>query len=493
MDGPAKPIVTWDASIPRHSGAPTANQEPKTSPKTVQDNDVAGPMIKTQPDPRSGVDPNSLEDEDHTNSTMPDILDVKAKKRSRKRRPKSKRGQGKPTGFEDFYADAPVTPEEYEELCELYDPELPFIIRIDEALSRYQSQRRFENDRSSIFVKYLKYGGVNVGPKPFAGVTPQELRDMDKEDAIKARSQTGVPFSQMNLDVDFHEVVRGFLTSFFPAYFHPESLEKIKLATVTIRNFLSYLLYHDVCPEYKENIDKACKACDLATVELWKNQQFVAEGPGSFNQACATLYGGYSFSVPGDGQDWIPERRQPIPDDFARKVVKFALAVCSSRQQMTRFQILESNGTLRGMQIPDINGFEIISIVWPDPEVYACYKGSAPDLIPLGKIQVRSFQDPAKPDFDLSPRERRDWNQGMAPAYEFEFLLETNLLAHCYPGMKVNASVWQLNCGLFYFDAVESAFASFYTVLPNDLMMGWKEPKSLPPKKVDKMQEEESW
>lgn len=44
-------------------------------------------------------------------------------RRKRKpRRPKSKRGQGKPTGFEEYYAEGPITPKEYEEMRKLYDP-----------------------------------------------------------------------------------------------------------------------------------------------------------------------------------------------------------------------------------------------------------------------------------------------------------------------------------------------------------------------------------
>lgn len=44
------------------------------------------------------------------------------RKKRKHRRPKSKRGQGKPTGFEEYYCEGPITPKEYEEMRKLYDP-----------------------------------------------------------------------------------------------------------------------------------------------------------------------------------------------------------------------------------------------------------------------------------------------------------------------------------------------------------------------------------
>ncbi|KAJ5561237.1 Argonaute complex subunit Arb1 [Penicillium sp. DV-2018c] len=41
-------------------------------------------------------------------------IPARSKKKKTKRRPKSKRGENAPTGFEPFYADAPITPREYQ-------------------------------------------------------------------------------------------------------------------------------------------------------------------------------------------------------------------------------------------------------------------------------------------------------------------------------------------------------------------------------------------
>lgn len=42
--------------------------------------------------------------------------------KAKRRKPKSKRGLGKPTGFEEYYADGPMTPAEHKESRQLYGP-----------------------------------------------------------------------------------------------------------------------------------------------------------------------------------------------------------------------------------------------------------------------------------------------------------------------------------------------------------------------------------
>jgi hypothetical protein len=62
-----------------------------------------------------------------------------------------------------------------------------------------------------VFARWLVYGGVDVGPKLFAGVTEKELREMDKENIIAARTQTGIGIDKLHIEIDFDLVVKGFL------------------------------------------------------------------------------------------------------------------------------------------------------------------------------------------------------------------------------------------------------------------------------------------
>ncbi|PLB47241.1 hypothetical protein P170DRAFT_363673 [Aspergillus steynii IBT 23096] len=397
------------------------------------------------------------------------------KKKKSKKKPKSKRGKNKPTGFEEYYVDAPMTPEQFEEEKSIYD------VRIEDALLRYMKNRRIESDRRHIFMKYLTYGGVEVGPKMFAGVDEQDMKEMDNEQILIARAQTSINHEKLNLLVDFDAVVKGYLTSYFPYFFNPETEETIKLGTVTIRNFLSYLLYHDVCPEHNESIDAARRSCDIASKELWDNQQFTVKAPGDFNAACSTLFGGFLYDMYVEDDKWQNPKDNGVrmTRDIARKVVKFALAGAGSNEQAQRFRDLANSNALRAMLVEDIHGFEVTAVFPIDPDVRNFYQEYAPDLHPVGRITGRAYFDPGKPAYDLSQEERLEWALGNIQMPEFEFFLEEELLKHCYPGMKIMTSVWELNCGLHFFEDIQTAYCSIYTVLCNDLMLGWKKPRDL--------------
>jgi hypothetical protein len=281
-------------------------------------------------------------------------------------------------------------------------------------------------------------------------------------------------------------------TSYYPEYFSPETEDKIKLATVTIENFLNYLLYHDVCPEYEENIKAARISCHIASKELWRNQRFVEDGPGRFNRACSTLFGGFFHGL--HLEDGILDEKEMSPQmsvDIANKIVRFTLAAAGSDELATLFYSISSKNETNAMKIEDIDGFEVIEVIFPDGELREFYRDYAPGHQLVGKLRCKSYRDPARPEFDLSPAERAEWDQRNAPSYEFEFLLEEGLLEFCYPGMKVITSVWKLNCGLYFFDEVISVYCSIYTVLSNDIMLNWKNPRAISVAEYDNRDEAE--
>lgn len=65
-----------------------------------------------------GGDPN-------LDSLLPDTITKKKKKKRRK--PQSQRGLNKPTGMEQFYADSPMTPAQYDEIKEIYGSDVLFL------------------------------------------------------------------------------------------------------------------------------------------------------------------------------------------------------------------------------------------------------------------------------------------------------------------------------------------------------------------------------
>ncbi|KAL1967945.1 hypothetical protein VTN77DRAFT_2362 [Rasamsonia byssochlamydoides] len=208
------------------------------------------------------------------------------------------------------------------------------------------------------------------------------------------------------------------------------------------------------------------------------------------------LFGGYFFDpkADNDGSQWVNEKSQSprMTSAIARKVVKFALAGAGSDEQATQFRDLSKKNELRAVCIEDIDGFEVTEVVLPDNSLRAFYHSQAPDLRPVGKLRAKPYRDPARPQIDLSPEESAEWEQkwtDLLRSTEFEFLVEEDLLGFCYPGMKVTTSVWRLNCGLYFFDEVFSAYCAIYTILVNDLMIGWKKPRD---KKAKGAEDEET-
>ncbi|KAL3470923.1 Argonaute complex, subunit Arb1 [Aspergillus californicus] len=409
---------------------------------------------------------------------MPTPLPVPPKKKKSKR-PKSKRG--KPTGFEEYYVDTPITVDEHEFEQGLYHVSRPIVHRMEEALLRFQKNRRIESDRLAVFLKYLIYGGIDVGPKMFAGVDDRDMKGMDKDEILLARGQTSVNQDNSHLPIDFNAVVKGYLTSYFPFFFNPESEDMIKLATVTIRGFFSYLLYHNVFPEYTANINEARTSCDIASKELWKNQQLMANGPGDFNTACSTLFGGFNHNMYVEVNQWENPKDRIIhmTKDMARKVVKFGLAVSGTNEFASWYHHMDESGSLKATMFEDIDGFEVMQVSFLDEEHREFYQSHAPDLHPVGILRGRTYCDPGVPEYDLSPQEREDWANGDRPMQDVAFFLEEDLLRHCYPGMKIITPVWSLNCGFHYFEDINKVYSSIYTVLANDLMIGWKKPRDL--------------
>ncbi|EDN02996.1 predicted protein [Histoplasma mississippiense (nom. inval.)] len=126
-------------------------------------------------------------------------------------------------------------------------------------------------------------------------------------------------------------------------------------------------------------------------------------------------------------------------------------------------------------------GFEVIAITPVNNDVRGFYKQYAPDLQPVGKLRAKPWRNPGLPAEDLPPNQNHGaYHSPPFPAIdEYEFFVEQSMLKFCFAGMKVETSVWELNCGFQYFDNVMAVYCSFYTILLNENMIGWKEPRDL--------------
>lgn len=146
---------------------------------------------------------------------------IKTKKRKKKSAGKKARGNG----FEEGFCEAPITPAEYDEECDIYHQSRSFIERIEQCIQRYRARRNMDSSRSHIFNTYLLYGGIETGVKAFGGgaLDKDALEDLNSNQirAIAATDTVGKgdgtnrkffhPDNFQHWTVDFGGVVKGFL------------------------------------------------------------------------------------------------------------------------------------------------------------------------------------------------------------------------------------------------------------------------------------------
>ena len=389
--------------------------------------------------------------------------------------------------------------------------DLQFSRRILTAIHRYERRRKLNSELRDVFLTYLRYGGVTVGPNMFQGGTQKaDLEGMDKDELAETMAQTSLTEDKDNIGkgasvwaVDFEGVMKGFLSRRAPYYYGFETRAQVDTVTKVLINFMNYLLHHDVCPEYAADVLAARNICNTANAEIWACAESQRRLPGDFNIACSTLFDG-SYGKLYDGiTTWMPEESGlesfvGMTADIAREVVKFAIAGAAREEVYQAWYKMAVEDNIETVEVHQAAGFEIIAIDKVDDETKAFYKEQSTEYRPVGKIRAMPWTNPEGPPEDLSPEEKAALkretghdksgnNKGNAtrlaePVYEF--FIEEVVLQHLSVGMKIEATIRKLNCGIWYFDDVLRAFCSFDTYLCNELMVGWKEPRAIDPAKA---------
>lgn len=465
------------------------NSKSAAEPKTVS---IAEPNEEAR-----GIDENLEvalpEGEDHEEDDNIDgtnmHMEVGAKKRkSKKRKPKSQRGLNNPTGFEEYYVDPPITPVEYEEEKSMYDTSLPFAQRIEKAIQRFLAKRNLDSTRKNLFTKYLIHGGIEAGPNMFSGGLDTEiLETMTAAEIAELRATTFVSSDKNDIGksdhvVDFEGCLGSFLSHTLPGQFELYSEEKIKYFVGIIRNFFNYLLHHDVCPEYNDQIYAARTLCDKAEKELWAISQCNVIFPGDFNKSCSEIFGGMYQGIWSANQEWLQGKdidyEIGISPHHARKVFKYALAANADDDihETYRKQLEEKTTTIA--KVNENIGFEVTEILFPAQEILDFYaQPEAAGLKPVGKMRAKTWIIPTAAGEDLTEEEEAALAAKIPEIKRYEFWVEKEILSHCVVGMKLEATVTELSFGVSYFDALSGVHCSFYQLLPNELMEGWRAPE----------------
>ncbi|KAK5115615.1 hypothetical protein LTR85_009786 [Meristemomyces frigidus] len=436
-------------------------------------------------------------------TVVPVLNDNRLKKVVPEDQPWMTKNMLKATGFEPNATVGPITPKEHADGLEKYSPDNSFISRIEAAVQDFNNKRTMHQDTRSIFSKFMLVGGVEGGANMFqGGMTREELKkegrskeEIDQMIAYFAVSERVKDAYYAHEDgnqkvatwvVDFEGLAKAFLSDPFMYCYNWYEEATVKTATQVLRNFYNYLLHHDVCPEYESHLHAARAVCDVAESELAKLAVVDQCLPGAFNAACSTLYNGSfagvkrtaSSAAPDDDDaGWINEGENiGLSQDEATVIFKAGIAAYGTDEQYLKVKDALNDGW-PGLTVvsQDKLGLEIVSIVLPEgkgKEMYDEAKLSYGYVDPVGKLICKRWDVPYAPPMDVPTR----LTNTAATEERFEILVEAEVLAHCYSGIKMEAVVKELDVGIKWIDAIDAVFPSYYTYLPNERARKWTEP-----------------
>lgn len=375
--------------------------------------------------------------------------------------------------------------------------------RIETAIQRYSAKRKLDSARKNVFDKWMTYGGVDAGPKMFSGGLDAKI--LSDKTAAEIRTLTATHYVGEDKDgddseyvVDFEGVAKAFLYALplssryrclcnshtyrsytLPIQFDLYTEEIIKSKTHVIRNFLNYLLHHDVCPEYASQIYAARNIVDQADRELWLCAQAARLLPGSFNTACSELFGGALHGLYIGDQEWAKGLLTGPPilgisPQLARKTFKAGLI---ARGDDRIFELYKKQDDARKVKIMQKieTGLEITELLPAEQEVLDLYQSQVGQgLEPLGRLRAKTWFFPGASPEDLTEEEEETAKEAPKEIKDYELWVEDNVLRKCFVGMKFNTTIKELSFGVRYFDEVRGVYCSFYSELPNDAMVGWR-------------------
>ncbi|RYP72968.1 hypothetical protein DL769_004317 [Monosporascus sp. CRB-8-3] len=477
-----------DVTMEEHPGA-TGNAAQEDADAASKGADQSFPAKETLPG--SGGDEGSHDEQNASadnGAAAPEVADhvpyavgndagesiKKGKKKSKKKGGLT--GYKKASGFEEYYADPPITPAEAAKEKGIYSH------RMEECIQRYRARRRLDQEQTQIFNKYLFMGGIDSQPRQFTGMAmdTEALAEADKD---QVRTMTAVDFiggagsrfyefgEDEHWEIDFEGVVKGFLSrTILDIYMYDEvAIEK---ASKLIKNFLNYVLQHDACPEYAANIMAARNICDIAPLEMRATHELVHELPGIFNGAAASLFCSDERTV--DDLD--------KPENFDKLVV-FRLTLldkCDDPEERKKLAgLMEDPASIRFLATKE-ETYEVHDIIRPRHK----HKKVLEEQLALMHLQDkvrpagRAVLRPAiiEHGYDNLPRPD-EVDPSDAPVEEY--LLEDELLMKLERGMKLRLTMCELDvCGVCVriIREVHDIRVSFDTFLPQTLMAKWKDP-----------------
>jgi hypothetical protein len=246
-------------------------------------------------------------------------------------------------------------------------------------------------------------------------------------------------------------------------------LAVIKIAADVVENFLNYVLHHDVCPEYADDVHKAKAICQDSVDQISRCFRVTWEGPGDFSIACSALFDHGKRKV--FDPDSISDQYN-MPVEHAQRAFYASVAVHNFLFQKLRGRPLNSIEVVDEVK----QAFEVVGICEPDEKQTQAYlgvknaKGETGKIEPCGKLTLKSIE--------IEDGWDKGSSSGPVPGIgeKEEFVLDWTVLQHMTVGMKVKLVICILNIDFKFIKAFTDVRPRYYTFLPQELMLNYKEP-----------------
>lgn len=345
-------------------------------------------------------------------------------------------------------------------------------------IERYQASRRLQTDLRTYFDEYMFLGGIKTFSAPFSG-TEAEMAGHWSVSQNQSTDSQHVKFSgrfydgeDENWAVDFSGVAAGFLSSILP------TLTGSKAGTVercisVVENFLRYVLYHSVCPEYTSDVKAALQVASDARAEWPMLEKLQESFPGQFNLAAAEIFKNH------DADDWSFQRFVR-PKDFNPQMVFYStLALLDDADLIAKMTIRKPR------VVSEIECSLILTeMIYPKKDVVQNFRrlkiGDQDNKARLSPVGKARFQPTTIEDGWYDPY----INANLDAREEIVLYIETSILALMKVGMKFEMKLCRVNAGIHFLKSIIRVVPSFYIFLPQQLMRDFTPPQRVEHKKV---------
>ncbi|KIV99234.1 uncharacterized protein PV09_09098 [Verruconis gallopava] len=382
--------------------------------------------------------------------------------------------------------------------CTLYSVSVKLIhhSRIGFAIERFIGRRKFTQQYQKCFGDFLQYGGVYPASRIGQGESKKQIKaneEISKHDKLELCASYDVDWVDKLDDskwvIDFAGVVKAYLSTYFAEDLDdetPRNEVKIDNQCNVLTSFYNYLLYHNVCPEYKEDILAARSVSEEARQQLKTISRLSNHFPSPFNKACSVLFGGEWQSVFGYDVSWAQYSEdwdQNMPYFEARVIVGagFTALAEDTLFNVAFPEIGTDPGPLSGLKFTDkrIATLDVVDIERATDETRKFYETSGLNAkqvhaAPIGKLICNYWHLPMEEEWDSV--------HSLLPEIEcnatYTFWLEDYILEDCFIGMKMRASIQRLGAkdefrdkvdAIWILDSISRIYCSFATFLTNEL------------------------